>query len=505
MSLIVTGGKVLSVGGSILVSASGGAAFDFYVSPTGSGSAGAGGTLVNPWPISMLSNATAQGRYAAKRVGLLPGTYDVSGLMGTNENVAALTLAGGTGSGAQTYIGTSDSSGNFLRGTATLDAKGSSGFFGGSNNNQSPIMAARAGCNFWTVDGLVFTGFSLWAFHVGDSPSGGSAPTGWTIQNCEFTGGNAANIPDAHGNGTNLAPLIIYTSNNGLVTQNYFHDSSGYYVEDTQHFSCFYHWGQGSGATIGDVFTFNTVVNSGNFQGKEATQYNTEIGYNYIDMTLMPMTADTTGSPVFGFMSDNGLGTLTKIHHNVFLHRGSGISLNNTNNVSSYTRSPVQIYNNTLVAVDNHCAADLIGGFVNTTNGGIPNQLSLYNNLFYDNGAAVNAYGYVMTSIGMFALSDYNIFGSWNLWGSVPNSASGSSPLTAYHTLSAYQSAFGQDAHSSTNATNPFTNSGTFADQYQVLSGPAFGTGRVGGTSGGAACNVGAFDGTGRPGATWVH
>lgn len=55
---------------------------DFYVSPTGTGSASTGGTAANPWPISMLSDPTAQGRYAGFVVGLMDGTYGLYDIMG---------------------------------------------------------------------------------------------------------------------------------------------------------------------------------------------------------------------------------------------------------------------------------------------------------------------------------------------------------------------------------------------------------------------------------------
>jgi len=474
-----------------------GQTFNFYISPTGSDSNP--GTLTLPWAVTAVN--TKRATYAGQRVGFLPGNYDVSGLMGTNEAVAALTIAGGTSSANQTYFGSSDASGFYLRGTATLDAKGASGLFGGGNANASPIMAARSGTNFWTIDGLRFTGFSMWAFHVGDSPSGGNGPTNWTIQFCEFTGGSAQN--NTVSNGVNLGPIINYSGSSGLVTQNYFHDNLGW--TDPLHFSCIYQWGLGNSATVGNIYSFNTVVNSSNFQGKEATQYNTEIAYNYFDMTLCASGTDVTAAPIFGFMADNGLGTLSKFHHNVMLHQGMGIVLYNTNIASTYVRTPAHVYNNTFVAVSEHAAGMLIGGYVNTGSGGTTHNVSSWNNLFWDNGIAANAYGYVMTGIDLFALSDFNMYGGWNLWGSVPDSSSGSTPLTAYHTLAAFRTGFGTDANSLTNTANPFTNGGTFADQFHVLSGsPAFNAGRIGGLITGAQCNMGAWDGTGRPGATWV-
>lgn len=57
----------------------GSSGFDLYFSPTGTGSAGAGGTLADPWGIAMLGNTTAQQRMRGLTVGFLDGTYLVTG------------------------------------------------------------------------------------------------------------------------------------------------------------------------------------------------------------------------------------------------------------------------------------------------------------------------------------------------------------------------------------------------------------------------------------------
>lgn len=480
------------------VSASGAATFDHYISTTGSDSSA--GTFAAPWAITAIN--TKQATYAGKRLGLLPGTYDVSGLMGTNEAVAALTIMGGSSSSVQTYIGSSDSSGNYSRGTATLDAKAASGFYGGSNSNQSPIMAARAGADYWTVDGLRFIGFSMWAFHIGDSPSGGACPIGWTIQNCEFTGGNDQN--NTTSNGVNCGVLIVYGSVNGLFTNNWCHDNVG--STDTQHWSCVYQWGLGSTATANNSYTYNTIVKSGNLHGKEATQYNTTIAYNYIDMTGTLATSEYCGSAIMGFMADagNAGATLTTWHHNVILANDIALNFDNDNPSNSYTNSPLTVYNNTVIVIGH--SAD---GFVNGGYGGSgsSHQVSYYNNLYYDNGQSAAAYGYWLTNTDALSVCDYNIYGVWNKFNTVPPGATGSSGLTSYSLLSAWASAIGgKESHSSTNSANPFTNNGTYAKQYQVQSGsPAYQTGRVGGTTGGAVCNVGAWDGSvTNIGASWV-
>lgn len=55
---------------------------DFYISPTGTGTASAGGTAADPWPITMLNDPTAISRYVGKVVGLMDGTYSLYDIMG---------------------------------------------------------------------------------------------------------------------------------------------------------------------------------------------------------------------------------------------------------------------------------------------------------------------------------------------------------------------------------------------------------------------------------------
>lgn len=473
------------------------AAFDFYLSSSGSNTNS--GTLASPWAITAIN--TKQSTYAGKRLGILPGTYDVSSLMGTNETVAALTISGGS-STARTYIGSSDVSGIYLPRTATLDAKGASGFFGGGNSNASPIMAARSGTNFWTVDGLRLTGFSLWAFHVGDSPSGGTNPTNWTIQNCEFTGGNATSSTVA--NGVNLAPIIIYSSVTGLVTNNWFHDNSGWpQLDGPGHFSAVYQWGLGNSVTSGTTFTQNTIVNSGGLHGKEHSQQGTTVAYNYIDWSAGP--SGQNGSCVQGFdgAPDSGLTQTTSIHHNVLIANYQILDLQAELGNGGWSTA-CNVYNNTLITLTGIVGAGF--DWYEATSGS--KLLSWYNNLVFDNGHAPvsGAYGYALVNVDAFSLCDYNIWGGHSPWSTVPSGAHSSASATAHATFASWQAAIGGlDVHSSSNSTNPFTIAGTFADQYQVQSGsPAFGTGRVSGVSTGVAVNVGAFDGTGRPGANWV-
>jgi hypothetical protein len=77
--------------------------FDFYISTTGTGTAAGGGTLGDPWAISMLRNATAQARYAGKRVGLMDGTYYIP-VDNTDFSAPYWDVTGGTDDSNRTVI-----------------------------------------------------------------------------------------------------------------------------------------------------------------------------------------------------------------------------------------------------------------------------------------------------------------------------------------------------------------------------------------------------------------
>ena len=123
------------------------ATFDYYISPTGSDSNA--GTLASPWAITSLALVygnggtttpyTAQGKInaaltAGRRVGFLPGVYDVSALMATAEvksgpPVGALQLIGGTSSSASTYWGSANAGGFLFPTDGNLGCQGSQQYF----------------------------------------------------------------------------------------------------------------------------------------------------------------------------------------------------------------------------------------------------------------------------------------------------------------------------------------------------------------------------------------
>lgn len=489
----------------IISNAGGGQTFDFYISTTGSNSNP--GTLASPWALTAIN--AKQSTYAGKRVGVLPGTYDCTGIMNTTQG-AALQINGAASAPARTYIGSSNASGYYQVGTAILDCKASSGFYGGSNSNISYLLGTTVGGGLsgptpanwgnWTIDGLSFTGFSDWCVVVGDNSGAGGAVPNVSILNCAFYDSDMGNVTGNNPNTTHPGPLECYYYTNLLISNcilsNNKNSSAG---ANQTHFQGITLWGgltPGSSRSESATIQYCTFLSSGGIYGIADTGIisGTTIQYNYFDMTN-----STSGPPlpqwvaIFGFgnhLSDNP----SSMHHNICV----GGTFIDTGPPDQWG-SACSIYNNTW---------DIAGGagkggtnplgFRFWCNTGLSALFTCYNNLMYDNGwASGMQYGYNVSNVDGFALCDYNIYGTntTNKFGSAPSG--GSSVTVEYTTLASWATAIGGlEAHSSTNSTNPFTNAGTYAAQYTVTSGPAYQTGRVGGTSGGAVCNVGAWDGT---------
>jgi hypothetical protein len=179
-------------------------------------------------------------------------------------------------------------------------------------------------------------------------------------------------------------------------------------------------------------------------------------------------------------------------HHNIV--RG-GSFYDNMGLQASPTAQTVAFYNNTWDRAEGSGANAT--GFVRCIEAsGYSRLVTAYNNLIYDNGAGSITYGYIACNADGLALCDYNVYGTSG--GFTTYGANGGGLSSSGLSLSSWKSIIGGlDTHSTANSTNPFTNNGASALQYQISSGsPAYQTGRVGGTASGAACNVGAWDGT---------
>jgi hypothetical protein len=472
-------------------------AFDYYIST--SGNDGNPGTLASPWAITAIN--TQQNAYAGKRLGILPGTYDVSVLMknATYEG-AVLQIQGGPNSSTPTFIGTSNASGIYQIGTATLDAKGSVGAYGGGNTTNWPYVIGQTvgstatgtgpqptNIGNWTLDGLTITGFNAWAIALsGGEDTLPTQVTNVTIQNCTLA--NSQNSIT----GTHPGAIMCYSYQNVLIYNCMFSNNICVSGEDETHSgSSITAWGFGGG-TSGLIIDHCTVIKSqGIVVGEDnGNAQNTTIRYCYFDFT------PTTGVTNVTALSSATNTTTTaspgnSIHHNIVIAGGARDSIGYS---SEQGAAPEAFYNNTWIR---NSSSNLGYRYVETS--GSSALVTAYNNLMYDNGGTANtSYGYMSGNVDVFALCDYNIYGTLMSGPQFSTYASGSAGGASTQTFTSWKTAIGgKEAHSLQNATNPFTNNGLYALAYQISSGsPAYQAGRVGGVASGAVCNIGAWDGT---------
>lgn len=458
--------------------------FDYYISTTGSDSNA--GTLASPWAITSLQDTNANNaKMAGKRIGLIAGTYDVttlkSGSSPSQYEWPVLNVPMGTASNP-TYLGASTTAGVYqgpTGGAGSCVAKILYNTGGGSAGFVNYLLGQDPGSGttgYFTVDGIEFNGQGYSGGLVGFDGNGTCTGTAITYQNCEIHGINGQVTGD------NYALIGLYGTANCLIYNNYVHDAVS---SDGQpdHTHGYLEYASGN-----NVITQNSFINcSGAVESKEV-DYGTTYSYNYFYGNVYICVEGVDGNPG----NPNAPGTPYYIHHNVFDMNSCGAHAPDTNGLCE---QGIYWYNNT-----HYMTAAGIAALNLTAN---PGLLTSYNNIIQltDNtgppgGAGAGLY-YEQTGQ---ALSNYNCFYAnsyTGFWGLV---VSGS--RVNYNTLAAFQAASttgGGDANSF--VANPTFGStivpGNGAAQYQLASNsPCIGAGRLGGTSSGAAVNMGAWDGT---------
>ena len=351
-----------------------------------------------------------------KRIGFLPGTYNVSTYMDTTSGGynGAIQIDSGT-SAASTYYGSSNSSGAYTRGTATITALTAGGAGGGGLNYPAngPILQGwhdDAPHRRWvTIDGLTFTGYSFKAVRIGGLSVGYPAITGAVaIQNCTFTGQTFNGVTGSD-NESSIWMDGVSTSGLGLITNNWFHDNQGQGGSaGDQHLTSIFLFNSAN-VTI----TYNTGYNSGGLAwGKDSANQGTTVAYNYVDMSMqqvgggaMSAFNDFTGA----YNNTTGLTLTTNIHHNIAVTYGAfGMSLKGAA-VGETWQTPVNIYNNTIV---------MSGGAWPQlwAVGRSAGEVSIYNNIF-TGSSDTSGYGTNVTGYSSLALNDYNGYMTGMSWG----------------------------------------------------------------------------------------
>jgi hypothetical protein len=483
-------------------SSSTGATFDFYISPTGSDS-NTGTSVSSPWAItSLYLGSSHQSTIAHHRIGLLPGTYTVTGVTVAEYEDNVLTIPYGA-SGSPTYIGSSDSSGHYSPRTATIDWVDTSGGIGGLDAGLiGPPNASSGTPGYVTIDGLVLDGGNTTGGHIvqvfstigqtgGFQNGGATYPVGVIVENCEIR-----NIIATDG-GNNDAGIFVNGTNGGLFTNNYIHDITKPNQADHAH-------GWEEYGSIGNQVTYNTFARDTASVESKGGSSSTVVAYNYI-------TAGQWGG-ISGFDGENGSPNTPSgsysIHNNVLDNNGTGIGINPSGNPNGPSGAPNELMDQT--DGTGYALGQGLNYYANTIydprSGSIQTaklnqfsnsfQTNFYNNLIYAPSGHGTGGGATpgMVNLNFYTTLDYNCYSM----GTFGMGTGGST----YSTLLAWQTAIGADAHSISTASPGFIGSivsGNGPTQFQLSNtSPCFGTGQGG-------VNMGAWDGTvTQIGANWA-
>jgi hypothetical protein len=498
------GGNIVVLSGGGLYSPDGGSVgvtFDYYISTTGSDSNA--GTLGSPWAITSFTRTNANNTLmAGKKTGLIAGTYAVNSMWvtkdatGTGYEDPALNVPAGT-SGSPTYIASCDTSGNYLARAAMITAStngvpgtpGVTTYFPTGANNSTAIMGQYYGAtqgNF-VIDGLQIsdtTGYLIAVFVNTGTPTGG------VVQNCELfnIGGSEGNNPAAV---MWSGPVIGFICKNnkvhdGFITGAGNHNIAGFFTLGIGGSSCQYF--------NNTVYNMTSTVYHKNGQNGGHTH-----AYNYYENS-----GGTNPEGVFVDSGSNTVGKTFTAHHNIFITvPGQNIMFGHMESVTP-ADTPAQ----SMVFYSNTCfitgyGQPQTGFFWQTTGSGSSPAATVthYNNIYAMTAGGSGGGGKTVmlgSAAGATILCDYNGF----VGTSTPNFSVGSStlfaPTTSYSTLAAWTSGQGWDSHSFAQASTSgvFTNVGVALTPtgYQLgISSPCKSVGSTNGTTGGSACDLGAY------------
>lgn len=507
MSVYMSGGKICTSGGKSVAT---NVVFDFYISTSGSDSNP--GTLVSPWAITSLSLTSHNANNIAnclstsgKRVGIIEGTYNVSGIIPGDKVVGPLDFVGGS-VGASTYIASCDTNGVYKARAAIITAKNGGGQYynglTGLPNATGPVIGHDGTypqtytVGYLTIDGLKVTGFTYKAIRIGNRSSGdGPAQLlGIRVVNCELYDGDATGLAT-----DNVCALWLDNSVGAYVGNNYIHDVIGPGgALSADHTNSIIVWGEriSGPPTSGAIIEYNTSVRAGNIYGKELGIAGIDIRFNYTDGSSY--TSNFYGTQDWTGYASAGLTGTTKIHENIFVGPGRGLAIYPTLTFSGGTTTAFELYNNTIVMASGATIFEYIHVNALSAADGL---LKCYNNIATGpvDGSGRKSFVVNAHAIGVW---DYNMWlPSGMTWSVTPDTLGDvQDPFT---TLAGFQAKIvtnggiaNVDSHG-VGATPSFIST-TGSTPYKLTAGTAGSAsgsspGSTNGTTGGSACDMGAW------------
>jgi hypothetical protein len=457
--------------------------FDFFISTTGSDSNS--GALGSPWAITSLQDTNSNNsKIAAKRVGLIAGTYACSGLQsgsvpggGSGFQFPVFHLPLGTSTNP-TYVASCNSSGVYTPLVAILDNSSST-----TTNpliGQDPLTTG----GWFTIDGIKMLGnpttsqanvVNVRPNSFSDTNSQVGNSVGVTITNCDI-----GNIGSLVAGGSNTSLIFIQGASQVTITNNFLHDMQkvGAVSGDNAHCHLYEEYG-----TFGTIIHQNTFANCpGGGVDMKAGDQGGDIAFNYFYNVATEAATNGVGTIMAdGQEGSPNLPTASQVtvHNNVFDSCGSISYIDVAGSIASQN---LYYYNNTTYDTrsGSHDGAYL-------SNSGAQKS-QYYNNIYVTTAnTGGGSHGTLALSAGQFTNVSNNCYfynsstGGWGQSGSLSNS------LTAWKTTAGNPDSVGSIA------ANPIfigtITPGTTPTQFQLGSGsPCLGTGTTGN-------NMGAWDG----------
>lgn len=443
--------------------------FDFYISTTGSDSND--GSLGSPWAITGLN--TKRATYAGLRVGLLPGTYSAASFGSAYSTNVRLGIAPGSLGNITVVQSTTPRA-------AILD--------GGGTSELAAIGCEESDAGYITLKDITVQNcrkHSVIFIHTPNSSI--NQGLGLRVEGCEIK-------DQEQTSGSDFAPAVLIQGfDEPEFINNWVHDITS--VESPtlapagmDMYAC--RWARIERCTFGPNCNFGYYDKYGSggveMQGTEIRQcYFIGNGVALVGFDNKPQTADPP---------DEGPYDPYIIENNVF--EDVEAIFEDTGSFSA--DAPVIVRNNTIY----RSTGSLRGFALHTRSAG--REPSYYNNILVHNGASWGDWQALTISLnaGVAATGpvDYNLYaGSGPALSFVTNSGLGYPYAggTSYTTrnFSYMQSTLGLEAGSLTSDPD-FLMTGTGVDRFKLdPTSPAIDAGRVGGVSGGAAVDMGAWDG----------
>lgn len=464
--------------------------FDFYASPTGSGSASSGGSFSDPWNIATLDNSTAKARYRGLTVGLLPGTYSLyAGMQGGYYETPYLNIDGGT-NGSPTVIKGVDA--DPLQ--AIVTAK-SGGTYGDSSSGRpaighNPDVGGVTQSGYVTFERFTLTGTGQKGLQLGRA-TGHGVPRfpGLTARGMYFNDNDSGAYSD------NSSIINLGSCLGAIVEDNFF---SGNYgpngPQNGDHWSAVLGW-----ACRGCVIRRNSFVDSGNILFKNDKQVGNEVYQNFLDLT--DWTQITGIQCMQGPKDASDIDIKSQIYNNIVICDNP---MDLRGFLGEYWATAFEVHHNSMIAPGT--SAFSVAAFLAYSGADL---MDFHNNIIKATGTGFR--GYVFVDASAANLIDYNMYPSAGFMCALNTQGSGTSgPVNNYTTLATWRSAqpataVGKEANSEL-ATPTFVGSGTRADAYKLQTGSAGKTtGTSDGTSSGTQTEKGGWgNGVSQVGHVWT-